>query len=554
MQSRARSGSISGEIWGGMSATLVALPSAIAYGVAAYADLGRDYIAYGAMSGLLGTVVLGLVASTLGGAPRLITAPCAPAAAVLAALTSRLLAGEIAVPGPFPPERVLLLLTMVGLLAAVFQFFYGALGGGRVIKYIPFPVVSGYLSGVGIIIFLSQIPKLMGFPKGIDPWKGFLDPTLWNKTGILVGVVTILGMTLGPRLTKAIPAPILGLFAGLLTYFALSLHNPSLRHMAGNVLLIGPITFDVNTVTTGISDRWSAMGQFRFADIAALLVPALTLSVLLSIDTLKTCVIVDAVTRSRHQSNRELVAQGIGNLATNILGGMPGAGTMGATLVNISSGGSTRISGILEGGFSLAVLLLFSTLIGWVPVSALAGILMVVAFRMFDWHSFYLLRQRSTLLDFFVIAAVIVVAVRFNLIAASGTGVALAVILFLREQVKSSVVRRRLTGLQISSKRSRIPEEKEILNSQGQSIVIYELQGSLFFGTTDQLYTRLEPDIPHCNFLVLDMRNVRSADLTAVHMLEHIQGMLLERGASLVFSDLPSSTLTGRDLGTYFTQ
>ncbi|MBF0152637.1 MAG: SLC26A/SulP transporter family protein [Magnetococcales bacterium] len=554
MPSPARSHNALGDLWGGLAAMLVALPSAIAYGVAAYADLGRDYIAFGAMSGLLGTVILGLIAPALGGAPRLITAPCAPAAAVLAALTSRLLAGEIAVAGPFPPERILLLITMVGLLAAIFQFLYGAMGGGRVIKYIPFPVVSGYLSGVGIIIFFSQLPKLMGFPKGTDPWKGFMDPTLWNKTGILVGLVTILGMTLGPRLTKALPAPILGLMAGLLAYFALSLHNPALRQLTNNALLIGPISFDAGTVTTALQDRWTAMGQFRFADIAALLVPALTLSILLSIDTLKTCVIVDAITRSRHRSNRELVAQGIGNLATNILGGMPGAGTMGATLVNISSGGATRVSGILEGGFSLAVLLLFSSLIGWVPVPALAGILIVVAYKMIDWHSFHLLRQRSTLLDFVVIAAVIVVAVRFNLIAASGTGVALAIILFLREQVKSSVVRRRLTGLQASSKRNRLPAEKEILTNQGQAIVICELQGNLFFGTTDQLYTHLEPDIPRCDYLILDMRNVYSVDFTAIHMLEHIQGMLRERGASLVFSDLPSSSHTGRDLGSYFTQ
>ncbi|MBF0135739.1 MAG: SLC26A/SulP transporter family protein [Magnetococcus sp. DMHC-1] len=554
MHTASRSQNALGDLWGGMAAMLVALPSAIAYGVAAYADLGRDYVAFGAMSGLLGTVILGLIAPGLGGAPRLITAPCAPAAAVLAALTTRLLAGEIAIAGPFPPERVLLLITMVGLLAAILQFLFGAMGGGRIIKYIPFPVVSGYLSGVGIIIFLSQIPKLMGFPKGTDPWLGILDPNLWQWTGILVGLVTILGMALGPRLTRALPAPILGLMAGMLAYFALALFNPALRQLAGNTLLIGPINFEIGTMQSGLQSRWAAIGHFQFADIAALLIPALTLAVLLSIDTLKTCVVVDAMTRSRHQSNRELVAQGIGNLVTNLLGGMPGAGTMGATLVNINSGGRTRLSGILEGAFSLAVLLLFSTLIGWVPVPALAGILMVVAFKMFDWRSFQLLRQRSTLLDFFVIAAVIVVAVRFNLIAASGAGVALAIILFLREQVKSSVVRRRLTGLQISSKRNRLPEEKEILSSHGHSITLCELQGNLFFGTTDQLYTRLEPDLTHCDCLILDLRNVRSVDFTAIHMLEHIQGMLQERGATLVFSDLPGSSHTGRDLATYFAQ
>ncbi|MBF0426532.1 MAG: SLC26A/SulP transporter family protein [Magnetococcales bacterium] len=554
MSTPTHSRALSGDFWGGLAAMLVALPSAIAYGVAAYADLGHDYVAFGAMSGLLGTVILGLIAPALGGAPRLITAPCAPAAALLAALIVRLLAGDIALAGPFPPERILLLVTTVGVLAATLQFLFGAMGGGRIIKYIPFPVVSGYLSGVGLIIFLGQIPKLMGFPKGTDPWHGLTDPSLWNKSGIVVGVVTIVGMLFGPRLTKVLPAPILGLIAGMTVYFALALPNPELRQLTGNALLIGPVSFDFHTMLTGLRGRWDAMGQFHFADIAALIVPALTLAALLSIDTLKTCVIVDTITLSRHRSNRELMAQGLGNLATNILGGMPGAGTMGATLININSGGTTRLSGIFAGGFSLAALLLFGTLIGWVPVPALAGVLMVVAGKMVDWHSFHLLRQRSTLLDFVVIVAVIVVAVRFNLIAASGTGVALAVLLFLREQVKSSVIRRRLTGVQVSSKRHRLPAEKEILAAHGQSIVVCELQGNLFFGTTDQLYTHLEPDIPNCDCLILDMRNVYSVDFTAVHMLEHIQGMLHERGAAIAFSELPRSVHTGRDLGTYFTQ
>ena len=542
-----------GDMWGGLTSMLVALPSAIAYGLAAYVALGQEYVGFAAMTGVIGTVALGLVSPALGGAPRLITAPCAPAAAVLAALIADMLSGRGGAE-PLTPERILLLLTLVALLSGTLQVLYGTLGGGKLIKYIPFPVVSGYLSGVGVIIFVSQVPKLLGFPKGTNPWHGVMDPSLWQWTGVAVGLTTIAGMVLAPRLTKKLPAPIIGLLAGMAVYFGIGITKPELYQLVGNALVIGPIHLDMQSLTSSMGSRWTAIGQIHFADLGLLLVPAITLSVLLSIDTLKTCVVLDALTRSRHNSNRELIAQGVGNLAAALVGGMPGAGTMGASLVNINSGARTRFSGVFEGVFSLAVLLFLSILISWVPIAALAGILIVVAFKMFDWHSFQLLRQKSTILDFAVIAAVIGVALRFNLIAASGTGIALAMLLFLREQVRSSVVRRMVQGNHLASKRNRLHEEKELLATQGVHTTVCEIQGNLFFGTTDQLFTQLEPAIRSCHHLILDMRRVQSVDFTAVHLLEQIEAMLKDRKAHLIFCDLPANLASGQDLRTYFAQ
>ena len=153
-----------------------------------------------------------------------------------------------------------------------------------------------------------------------------------------------------------------------------------------------------------------------------LVLPA-TLAVLLSIDTLKTCVVLDALTRSRHNSNRELIGQGLANLSSGAIGGIPGAGTMGATLVNVSGGASTSFSGLVEGVLSLLVFLLLTGLISWVPVSALAGILIVVGVRIIDRNSLHFLKSRSTILDFAVIVAVIGTALTVSLIAASGVGV-----------------------------------------------------------------------------------------------------------------------------------
>lgn len=533
---------------------LVALPSSIAFGVAIYAVLGAAFVPVGVMAGILGAIAIGLIAPALGGSKRLISAPCAPAAAVMAALAADLAAGQHGSIGPIPPERVVVLLTLVGLLSGGLQLLYGAIRGGRLIKYIPYPVVSGYLSGVGTLIFLSQLPKFLGLPKGTNLWTGLVSPLVWSWPAILVGLVTITGTLLAPKITKAIPAAILGLIGGMAAYFALGFAQPELWRLDHNALVIGKIGGGAGSVMAAVLDRWQAFGALHLAELRDLLMPALTLSVLLSIDTLKTCVVVDAMTRSRHNSNRELIGQGVANVASALLGGMPGSATMGATLVNINSGGQTRLSGVLEGIFVLAAFLVLGSLIAWVPIAALAGILLVIACRMFDWRSFALLRQRSTVLDFSVIGAVVIVAVMFNLIAAAGAGLALAILLFIREQIRGSVIRRKVSGSQISSKKHRLPAEQTVLEKQGALTTVCELQGSLFFGTTDQLFTELEPDLKRCRYLVLDLRRIQSVDFTAVHMLEQMEAMLKERQGLLVFCQLPASLPSGQDLKAYFDQ
>jgi SulP family sulfate permease len=264
--------------------------------------------------------------------------------------------------------------------------------------------------------------------------------------------------------------------------------------------------------------------------------------------------VLDALTRSRHNSNRELVGQGLGNLASAFIGGVPGAGQMGATLVNMSSGAQTRLSGLIEGVLALVAFLILGTFIAWVPIPALAGILIVIGFRMFDRASLHLLKSRATILDFAVIVTVVVVALTVSLIAASGAGIALAVVLFIREQIRGSIVRSKAYGNQMFSKRVRLPDEMAILEKRGDHTAIFELQGSLFFGTTDQLYTTVEPELKTRTYIILDMRRVQSVDLTAVHMLEQIEGMLAERGAFLIFSNLPENVPSGQDMRQYFDQ
>jgi SulP family sulfate permease len=537
-----------GDFWGGLAAMLVALPSAIAFGVAIYSPLGTSHVAQGALAGILGAVALGLVAAAMGGTNRLITAPCAPAAAVASAFAIEFMHGG------GNAGTAVLMISLLGLLAGLLQIVFGAVRLGQLIKYMPYPVVSGYLSGVGLIIIISQVPIFLGTPKGTHFWESLAAVGLWKWQSIAVGAVTMGVMLAAPQVTRAVPAAILALLAGALAYFGVGLADPSLLTLEGNRFVVGPLGPGGGSFADVMAGRWQAAGDVGVGQITYLAVPALTLAVLLSIDTLKTCMVLDALTHSRHNSNRELIGQGLGNVASAVIGGMPGAGQMGATLVNMSSGAVSRFSGVIEGALAFVAYLVLGVLISWVPLAALAAILVVVGVRMIDRHSFQFLKQRSTILDFAVIAAVVATALTASLIAASGTGIVLAVVLFVREQIGGAVVRRKLSCKETFSKRVRTHEEMEVLVEHGERGVALELQGSLFFGTTDQLYAALEPELKTRDYVILDMRRVQSVDVTAAHMLQQVKDMLAERHGFLILSQLPRNLPSGQDMQEYFDQ
>jgi len=523
---------------------LVALPSAIAFGVLVFSAIDPSLAGRGALYGMLGAAAIGLVAPLAGGTAGLVSAPCAPAAAVLSGLAALLIAQGV------PAERIPALLIITGLLSAGFQIIFGLARGGRFIKYIPYPVVSGYLSGVGLIIALGQMPKLLGLDGEHGLIDGLLTPEAWRWPGLIVGVVTILAMVLGPRVTTKLPAAVLGLVCGVATYFLLGLAMPDMLVLEGNRLIIGPLGSDTSLVES-LSTQARDLMALQVSDIELVIFSALALSTLLSIDTLKTCVVLDALTRRRHNSNRELLGQGIANVAAFAIGGMPGAGTMGPTLVNVTSGGKTRLSGLFEGVFVVLVIVALAPLIAWVPIGALAGVLLVVAWRMFDWHAFALLRHRDTILDFAVIATVVVVAETVGLIPASASGIGLAIVLFIRDQIRGSVLRSRATLASVSSKTRRLEQERAELAAHGEEAEIASLQGNLFFGTTDQLFTELERDLGRRTWLLLDMRRVQSLDYTAANLFRQMHQRLEERGGGLLLCGLPARLTHRQDIHGY---
>ena len=539
------------DLWGGFAAMLVVLPSAVAFGIIVYSMPGPEYVGRGALAGLLGAAALGVVAPLIGRTPGLISAPCAPAAAVLSATIAGWLSGIGG--APVPVSDIPVMIALVGLLSACLQTLYGLLGGGRLIKFIPYQVVTGYLSSIALIIVLGQLPKILGLPKDISLWQGLISPGVWKWQSLVVGLATILAMLIGPKITWRCPAVILGLFGGMLAYLGLSFVSPELLDLHNNSLVVGQIQLEVSLLDA-VKNQANLFGALNLSSLTLILVPSLTLSILLSIDTLKTCVVLDALTHTRHKSSRELVGQGCGNLASFLLGGMPGAGSMGPTLINLTGGGQTPRAGIIEGLLVLLSLLTLTNLIAWIPITALAGILLVIACRMFDLKVFRLLLTKSGRLDFMVIAGVIAVALSMDLIVAAGAGIAMAILLFIRDQVKGSVIRRKRYLSEMSSKTEREERGREILRRFGDQGVVCELQDNLFFGTTDRLFTQLEPDLRTKRFILMDMQRVRSIDYTAVNLLQQMHQRLAERNGQLLFSRMPLSILEGSDFETYLKQ
>lgn len=536
----------SGDFWGGTAAMLVAMPSAIAFGVTIYAMIGGHYAAYGAIAGILGVVAMGIVASLLGGTNRLISAPSAPAAAVMSAFALEYISKD------FGPDIVFVMLMIVGLFSGLIQILFGTIGLGKLIKYMPFPVVSGYLSGVGLYIVASQTPIFLGLPQGSHFWESLQIPSSWQWQSIIVGIVTIITMLFANKFFRVLPAVIIALIAGIGTYFLLSFIDPSLL-FPNNIFIIGELGGggSIDFIQMFIH-RFKELGDLRWDDINILFFPALTLAALLSIDTLKTCVVVDSMTHSFHNPNKELIAQGSGNVISSLIGGMPGSGMMGATMVNISSGASTRLSGVIEGVMAIIAFVLLQQVISWIPVASLAGILIIIGIRMIDKHSIELLRSRKTAFDFMIIAAVALTAITVSLIAAAGVGLMLAIILYIIQQIGMSVVYRHIDGTEVKSKIIRSNKEASFLQEEGKYFSIYELHGSLFFGTANQLYSILQEDLQHKKYIIMDLKRVQNVDLTAAHILLQIKDILHDKEGYLILCRLPHKLPTGDDLESYF--
>ena len=367
---------IKGDIFGGITAGIVALPLALAFGIQAFGGINDPAASsMGALAGLVGAAMLGFFASLFGGTHSQISGPTGPMTVISASLISGVWAST---QGSF--AAVLISMSMAGIFCGLFQILFGVIKLGKYVRYIPYPVLSGFMSGIGVIIILQQIYPLIGLKSPVlvvDMITRYpemaADGLVWQA--LVLGICSILIIEFFPKITKKIPATLVALI--VMTIISLFM-NIDTKLTIGEIPAGLPMPFFAKEGISLAGINWISLME-------ASIVPGLTLAGLGAIDTLLTSVVADNITKTKHNSNQELIGQGIGNAIAGLFCGIAGAGATMRTVVNVKSGGRTQISGMVHAIFLFAILLGLGSLVKYVPLAVLAGILITVGWGIIDF-------------------------------------------------------------------------------------------------------------------------------------------------------------------------
>jgi SulP family sulfate permease len=473
---------IRGDIFGGLTAAVVALPLALAFGVVSGA---------GPIAGIYGAIAVGFFAALFGGTPAQVSGPTGPMTVVMTI---------IVVQYQHDPAMAFTVVMMGGF----FQIVFGLLRIGRFIDLMPFPVVSGFMSGIGCIIIILQIAPLFGHAIQAGGTIGALSglPDILaspNFQAVFVGLLTFAIALFTPaRIGKIIPPPLIALFIG-----------------TGLVWTLLPGAPVLGEVPTGLPVF--RLPSFETAALPRMIGSALVLAILGSLDSLLTSLIADRVTRTHHKSNRELIGQGIGNMVAGLIGGLPGAGATMRTVINVRAGGRTPISGAFHALVLLALVLGLAPLASHIPNAVLAGILFKVGIDIIDWRYLKRLRRAPRGGAFFMLT-VLGLTVFVDLIVAVAAGMIMASLLFVK----------RMADLQASDMKSATgpdsdlamtPAESALLEQAAGRLLLFDLGGPVSFGSAKALSRRLGMAEGY-DALVLDLSAVPWIDSSASLALE----------------------------------
>ncbi len=495
---RRLSGNIRGDLTGGFTAAVVALPLALAFGVASGA---------GPIAGLWGAITVGFLAALFGGTPSQVSGPTGPMTVIMTTVITLLV-------GRYGAANGLPLAFAVVLLAGGFQVLFGLMKLGQYITMMPYTVISGFMSGIGVIIIVLQLPTLLGVKlSGSIP--AIVAGLPWafsslNPTALLVGLASFaLVMAYPKRWNTVLPGPLVALV--LMTLFSVLWLSPGALPRLGAIPSgLPPLVFP----------------RLEWSELRTLSGFALTLAVLGSIDSLLTSLVADNITRSHHDSDRELIGQGIGNMAAALVGGLPGAGATMRTVTNVQAGGRTPLSGMVHALVLLVITLGAGSLASPIPQAVLAGILLKVGLEIIDWNFIF----RAPLLSWTTTGLmwlVLVLTVFWDLVTAVVVGVFLANILTIkRHNDLQQKGMRTVQGLPIDGAPQEqhpdlSPEERAILARCGNSLLLLELSGPLSFGAGKFLSQQLT-SVDDFQTLVLDLSQVPLLGVTAALAIETI--------------------------------
>jgi len=503
-----------GDLFGGLTAAVIALPMALAFGVASGA---------GATAGLWGAVLVGLFAALFGGTPTLISEPTGPMTVVMTAVIAGLTARN--------PEHGLAMAFTVVMLAGVFQIGFGLLRLGRYVTQMPYTVISGFMSGIGLILIILQLAPFLG---QASP-KGGVIGTLQAIPELLAGaqpmevclaLITLAILWFTPKqLKKVAPSQLIALVVGTLVSL------PLLSGFgAGDIRRIGEIASGFPMLQ---------MPMFSPAELQLMVVDAAVLGMLGCIDALLTSVVADSLTRTEHNSNKELIGQGLGNLMSGLFGGLPGAGATMGTVVNIQSGGRSALSGIFRAVILMLVILVGAPLAAEIPQAVLAGIALKVGVDIVDWD-FIKRAHRISLNGALIMYLVIALTVLVDLITAVGIGVFVANVLTIDRM--SALQSKKVKTISTTDDDVELSEEEQsLLDQAAGKVLLFQLAGPMIFGVAKAI-SREHNAIGNCQAVVFDLSEVSHLGVTAAIALENAVKEAMEVGRQVFMVGATGST------------
>lgn len=477
------------DVVAGIIVAIIALPLSIALALAS---------GVGPEQGIYTAIVAGFVISFLGGSQVQVSGPTAAFATIVAGIVAK---------NGFDG------LVVATILAGIILILMGLFHFGTLIKFIPFTITTGFTAGIAVTIVIGQLKDFCGvsYPEGMitietmEKLEAFIAGiSTFNVHACIVGVVSLIVLIVMPKITEKIPGSLVAVIVGILMVQFLPL----------NVNTIG----DLYTISNNVPVP--QLPNLSFEVVRNVLPDAFTIAVLAAIESLLSCVVADGMINGRHRSNTELVAQGAGNIASALFGGIPATGAIARTAANVKNGGRTPVAGLVHSVTLLLVLIVLMPYAGLIPMPTIAAILFMVAYNMCQMKTFKHLLKTAPKSDIVVLVLTFCLTVVFDLVVAIEIGMLLACLLFMKRMSdETSVKSWKYANITEEEKAfaEQDQEEKDKLMTVSESIRVYEISGPLFFGAADQIGTIVTKEMTKC--LILRMRSVPSLDITAMNAM-----------------------------------
>ena len=494
------------DVIAGIIVAIIALPLSIALALAS---------GVGPEQGIYTAIIAGLVISFLGGSEVQVSGPTAAFATIVAGIVA-----ENGFDG----------LVVATILAGAILILMGLFHFGSLIKFIPYTITTGFTAGIAVTIVIGQLKDFCGvtYPSGMptietmEKLEAFTAGIgTFNVDALIVGLVCLAILIIMPKFTEKIP--------------------PSLIAVIVGILMVQFLPLEVNTIgdlyTINSSLPTPSLPNFSFNTVRTVSPDAFTIAILAAIESLLSCVVADGMINGHHRSNTELVAQGAGNIASALFGGIPATGAIARTAANVKNGGRTPIAGMVHAVTLLLVLVVLMPYAGLIPMPTIAAILFMVAYNMCQWRTFVQLVKTAPKSDIAVLVITFVLTVVFDLVVAIEIGMLLACLLFMKRMSDETSVK--------SWKYSTIHEEEKDIAKQDKEerhhlmnisdpIRVYEMSGPLFFGAADQIGTIIVKDMT--KYLILRMRSVPAMDITAMNAMNSLYEKCKKDGITLILS------------------